>query len=326
MDRRRFLLTSLAGPLAAPGIASGQGAVRPTIGLLTLGSATSPLIQRNWEVLRDSLRERGYVEGRSIAFVYRYANGQAARLPALAAELLALKVDVIVGVSTPVAVAMKSATHTIPLVFAAVGDPLSLGLVSSLARPGGNMTGISNLSVALSAKQLEILKQAIPQLSRGAVLVNPDTQALWLTETEAAARSLQIHIQPYRVREAARLSDAFSAMVRGQAEALIVLADVMFFLNRNLIAELASKARLPTMFPFREHVEVGGLMSYGANIAEQVKRAAYYVDRILKGAKPAELPVEQPTKFELVVNLKAAKALGLTISPSLLVRVDEVIE
>jgi putative ABC transport system substrate-binding protein len=300
--------------------------VKSTIGLLSLLPETSPEVQRNWKVFRDGLHERGYVGGDSVAFEYRYANGQAARLPALAAELLALRVDVIVGVSTPVALALKNATKTTPVVFAAVGDPVGLGLVASLARPGGNTTGISNVSVTLSAKQLEILKQAIPRVSRVAVLVNPDTLPLWLTETETGAQALQIEIQPYRVRDAARLPDAFSAIVRGQVDALMVLADVMFLRNRTRIAELARKAGLPTMFAFREHVEVGGFMSYGASIAEQVQRAATYVDRILKGTKPADLPVEQPTKFELVINLKTAKVLGLTIPPSVLVRADEVIE
>jgi len=284
------------------------------------------LVQRNWKVLRDSLRERGYVGGRSVAFVYRSANGDAARLPALAAELSALKVDVIVGVSTPVAVAMKGASQTIPLVFAAVSDPVGLGLVASLARPGGNMTGLSNVSVALSAKQLEILKEAIPHLSRVAVLANPDSLPLWLRETETGARTLQIEVQTYRVREPARLPDAFFAMVRRRVHALMVLADVMFFHSRVRIAELAAKAGLPTMFAFREHVEVGGLMSYDASIAEQIQRAATFVDRILKGAKPADLPVEEPTKFELVINLKTATTLGLTIPPSVLVRADQVIQ
>jgi putative ABC transport system substrate-binding protein len=233
---------------------------------------------------------------------------------------------VIVGVSTPVALALKNATKTTPVVFAAVGDPVGLGLVDSLARPGGNTTGISNVSVTLSAKQLEILKQAIPRVSRVAVLVNRDTLPLWLTETETGARALQIEIQPYRVRDAAQLPDAFSSMVRAQVDALMVLADVMFLRSRTHIAELARKAGLPTMFPFREHVEVGGLMSYGACIAEQVQRAAIYVDRILKGTKPADLPVEQPTRFEMVINLKIAKVLGLTIPPSVLVRADQVIE
>jgi putative ABC transport system substrate-binding protein len=326
MDRRRFLQTSLAGALVVPRVVRAQRTAKPAIGLLALLPENSPVVQRNWQFFRDGLRELGYVEGDGVAFVYRYANGEAARLPALAAELVALKVDVIVGVSTPVALALHNATKTIPVVFAAVGEPVSLGLVASLARPGGNTTGISNVSVTLSAKQLEILKQAVPRASRVAVLVNPHTLPLWLKETEAAASALQIEVQPYRVGDAALLPDAFSAMARAKVDALVVLADVMFLQNRTGIADLAKKARLPTVFPFREHVEVGGLIAYGASIAEQAHRAATYVDRILKGNKPANLPVEQPTKFELIINLKAAKALGLTIPPSLLARADHVIE
>ncbi len=325
--RTVLALTLTLGLLTGPLVADAQQPKKIfRIGYLGSVPPTTPEISRIWEGFRQGLRELGYVEGQNIVIERRFSEGRYERYPALAAELAGLKPDVIVAVTTQAALAAKNATKTIPIVFTIVGDPVGVGLVASLARPGGNITGFSNVSVPLSAKQLELIKETVPGLSRVAVLVNPDTLPLHLSETEAAARALKVQVQPHRVRDPDGLPDAFSAMVRERAGALMVLADTMFFLQRKRIAELATKARLPTMLPFREAVEAGGLMSYGASIPELVRRAATYVDKILKGAKPADLPVEEPTKFELVINMKTAKALGLTIPQSVLVRADQVIE
>ena len=247
---------------------------------------------------------------------YRDAEGKLERLPALAAELVALKVDVIVAASTPAALAAKQATRTIPIVFAAAGDPVASGLVTSLARPGGNVTGLSILAPELVGKCLELLKQAVPGVSRVAVLWQPGalgerTEKDMLKGAEVAARALGVRLQFVEARGPADFDRAFSDMTRARAGALTVLPSAMFFSERRRLVDLAAKNRLPAVYPWREFVDAGGLMSYGPNLADLYRRAATYVDKILKGAKPGDLPVEQPTKFELVINLKTAKALGL---------------
>ena len=263
---------------------------------------------------------------------YRDAEGKLERLPALAAELVALKVDVIVAAAgTLAALAAKQATKTIPIVFIAVGDPVTSGLVTSLARPGGNVTGLSALSPELTSKWLELLKQAVPAVSRVAFLLQPGalgerTEKDILKEADVAARALGVQLQVVEARGPADFDRAFSDMASARAGALMVLSTPMFSSARGRLLDLAAKNRLPTLFTFREYVDAGGLMSYGPNLADLFRRAATYVDKILKGAKPGDLPVEQPTKFELVINLKTAKALGLTIPQSLLLRADEVIQ
>jgi len=287
-------------------------------------AATAPRL----EAFRQGLRDLGYVEGRNIAIEYRWAEGRVERLPDFAVELVGLKVDVIVALSTPDALAAKKATRTIPIVFVTAGDPVGSGLVAGIARPGGNVTGLSLLAPEIVARQLQLLKEAVPKVSRVAVLSNPANPytALLVKETEAAARSLGVRVQLVGVRGADALDDAFSAIAKERPGALFVLFDPLLFGQRTRIAEFANKNRLPAMYAHREYAEAGGLMAYGSDLRDNFRRAATYVDKILRGAKPADLPVEQPTKFELVINLKTAKALGLTIPPSLLQRADEVIQ
>ncbi len=262
---------------------------------------------------------------------YRDAEGKLERLPALAAELVALKVDVIVAPNTPAALAAKHATRTLPIVFIGAGDPVTSGLVTSLARPGGNVTGLSVLSTELVGKWLELLKQAVPGVSRVAVLWQPGamderTDKEMQKEAEVAAQALGVRLQFVEARGPADFDRAFSDMTRARAGALTVRPAPMFISERRRLVDLAAKNRLPAVYAWREFVDAGGLMAYGPNLADLYRRAATYVDKILKGAKPADLPVEQPTKFELVINLKTAKALGLTIPPSVLARADEVIQ
>jgi putative ABC transport system substrate-binding protein len=275
----------------------------------------------------QGLRDLGYLEGKNITIDYRFADGKHERLPGLAAELIGLKVDIIVTVGTPAAVAAKQATSMIPIVMAIVADPVGEGLVASLARPGGNVTGLANLDTELSQKRLEILKEVVPRLSRVAILWNPANPAhkRALEESEVAARTLGVRLQPVGVRDPNEFKSAFSAMTREHAGALMLLADSMFRAYRARIVELAGRSRLPSIFWTRDSVEAGGLMSYGATYPDLYRRAAIFVDKILKGAKPADLPVEQPTKFEFVINLKTAKQIGLTIPPNVLARADRVI-
>ena len=279
------------------------------------------------DVFRQGLRDLGYVEGRTATIEYRLAEGKMERLPALAAELVALKVDVIVASGTPTALAAKNATTTIPIVFATSGDPVGT-LVASIARPGGNITGLSLVGPELVARQLQLLKEAVPKASRVAVLANPDNPytLTMVKEVETAARSLRVRTHFVESRGGVATDAAFDAMAKERSNALLVLFDPILTGQRTRITELANKHRLPSMYPHREYAEVGGLMAYGASLTDLYRRAATYVDKILKGARPADLPVEQPTKFELVVNLKTARSLGLTIPPSLLLRADESIE
>jgi len=299
------------------------------IGILSNVPLTDPEGARLWGAFIQGLRDLGYVEGQNITIEHRSSEGKFERLPDLAAELVRLKVDVIVTPALHNALAAKQATRTIPIVMASSGDPVGSGLVASLARPGGNVTGLSALGFEIVGKQLELLKEIVPRVSRVAVLGNPTSQEvypLWLGQVKVAARSLGVQLQILEARGPDDFEKAFAAMTRERAGALFVLGDGMFLLHRTRIAELAAKHRLPAMYPVRGFVDAGGLIVYGPSPRDNFRRAATYVDRILKGAKPADLPVEQPTKFELVINLKTATALGLTIPQSLLIRADQVIE
>ena len=329
MDGRAFIGVLSGGLLAAPLAAGAQQATRVArIGYLGTNRAANPHLH---EALRQGLRDLGYEEGRNLLIEYRDAEGKIDRLPALAAELVALKLDIIVAPGTPQALAAKQATMTIPIVFTAASDPVPDGLVASLARPGGNVTGLATISPELVGKGLEQIKQAVPEVTRLAVLWQPGalgerTNKDMLKEADTVARSLRVRLQFVEARAPADFDKAFSDATRVGAGALAVLPSSMFLSERRRLADLAAKNRLPAAYPQREFVHAGGLMSYGPNVADLFRRAAIYVDKILKGAKPADLPIEQPTKFELVINLKTAKALGLTIPQSLLQRADQVIE
>ena len=326
MDRRAFLAGTAAVLLAAPLAAKGQQAGKVwRIGILSpLPSSATGFP----ELLRQSLRERGYVEGSNLAIEWRTAEGKTERFDDLAAELVRLKVDVIVAIVPGATLAAKRSTASIPIVMVNTPDPVQLGLVVSLGRPGGNVTGTTTLSADLSSKQLELLKEAVPRVKRIAVLWNPDNSwhPLAVKGAEAAARSLAVELQVLGARGPEEFDRAFEAMTRKGAGATLVLADPLSVFHRTRLADLAAKHRLPAMYGTRTYVEAGGLMSYWAHEADLYQRVANYVDRILKGARPADLPVEQPTKFDLIINLKTAKALGLTIPPSLLGRADELIQ
>jgi len=329
MDRRAFISMVGGSILVAPLAGEAQQAAKiPRIGYLEPNLAGSRHLQ---EAFSQGLRALGYVEGRNVIIEYRDAEGRPERLPALAAELVALKVEVIMaGPGTAAALAAKQATPTVPVVFTGVGDPVTDGLVKSLAWPGGNATGLSLLGPDLVGKLLELLKQAVPGVSRVALLLKPDAtpdrMKLFLKEADVAAQALGVELQVVEARGPADFERAFSDISKARAGALAVLATPVFSSARQRLVNLAEKNRLPTVFAFREYVEAGGFMSYGPDLADLFRRAATYVDKILKGAKPADLPVEQPTKFELVINLKTATALGLTIPQTLLLRADQVIE
>jgi ABC-type uncharacterized transport system substrate-binding protein len=324
MDRRAFL-AGAAALLAAPLAAKAQQAGRVyRVGYLSTG-ALPP------EAFLQGLRDLGYVEGRNVVIDYRSAEGKPERLPALAAELVALKVDVIVAPNTPAALAAKQATRTLPIVFIGVGEPVTSGIVTSLARPGGNVTGLSIVSPELVGKWLELLKQAVPGVSRVAALWQPGamderTEKDMFKGAEVAARALGVRLHFVEARGPEDFDRAFSDMTRARAGALTVRPAPMFVSERRRLVDLAAKNRLPTVYPWREFVEAGGLMAYGPNLADLFRRGATYVDKILKGTKPGDLPVEQPPKFDLVINLKTAKALGPQIPQSLLQRADQVID
>ena len=294
-----------------------------------LSQPTRASVERGVEAFELALRDLGWVQGKNLIIEYRWADGDVERLPSLAAELVRQKVDVIVAPAGTAALAAKNATSKIPIVMVFASDPVGTGLVSSLARPGGNVTGTtSTAGPEIFGKQLQLLKEAVPTVSRLAVLRNPiDPGWSFLSkELEAASRSLGMRVQYFDVRSEKELEGAFSAMARERVDALLVSGSSTFLAYRSRIAELALRARLPTMENFREMVEAGGLMAYAVNMPHFVGRSAVYVDKLLKGAKPADLPVEQPTKFELVINVKTAKALGLTIPLSVLQRADELIQ
>ena len=325
--RRAFIGTLAVFLLAAPLAAEAQAPAKvPRIGFLSVRSLADNT--HLLEAFRQGLRELGYVEGQNVAIEYRYAEERPERLPALAAELVRLKVDVIVTGGAPAPEAAKQATSTIPIVFAVAGDPVAVGLVASLARPGGNITGLANMAPEVVGKQLELLKEVVPRVSRVSVLQNPGNRgsAVVLREAEGAARTLGLQLHTVRARTPVEIDAAFAAMRSQHTGGVLVLRDGLFLAQRTQIAALAAKNRLPAVYGFREQAEAGGLMAYGASVPLMYRRAATYVDKILKGAKPADIPVEQPTKFELVINLKTAKALGLTIPPSLLQRADELIQ
>jgi ABC-type uncharacterized transport system substrate-binding protein len=298
----------------------------PRIGYLTLGSTSPPSATQ--EAFRDGLRQLGYVEGKNIDVEYRYAAGDVRRLPELAAELVILKPDVIVAANTQSIDAALHVTKTIPIVFPLTFDPVASGYVASLARPGGNLTGLTTLNQEVSGKRVELLKEVMPRISRAAVLRNPTNSGslFALKETEAAASQFGIRLQILEARSAEELDGAIHAAVRDRAAALILIPDNLFVGKAGHIIGLVMKNRLPTMFGDSESVELGGLMYYGVSLPDLFRRAATYVDKILKGAKPADLPVEQPRKFELIVNLKTAKQIGLTIPQSVLYKADRVIK
>jgi putative ABC transport system substrate-binding protein len=324
LTRRAFTVVVLA-LLAAPLAADAQPAAKvPRIGVLESSSSSEAL-----EAFKQGLRERGYVEGKSIVFEYRWANGKVAEFPKLAAELVRLNVDVILAGSTPAALAARDATNTIPIVFAVVADAVGVKLISSLPRPGGNVTGLTTSNIEVVPKRLEILKEMSGgKVSRGAVLFNPAdaSNVLALRAMEDPARKLGMKLRPFPVKGPEDFEGAFSAMASERIDSLLVAAGVLTITHARRIAELAARTRVPAMYGTREFVEAGGLVSYSASFTDNYRRAAAYVDKILKGAMPRDLPVEQASKFEFVINRKTAKALGLTLSPSMLLQATQVID
>jgi len=305
-----------------------QSAKQRKIGWLSPLSSRSPAA-RDLQAFRQSIEHFGHVEGRDIAIEFRFADGNADRLPSLAAELVDQKVDIIVTFATPAAVAARKATSTIPIVAISITDPVGLGLVESLARPGGNVTGLAfSVGLDIFSKSLELLKEAVPGLQMVGLLLNPanPVHAAAASQIEAAAQALNVRARVFQARHPEEITTAFEAIAKAQFGAVFVVADVLFSTEAAQIAKLASTYQLPSMHQLRPGVEAGGLMSYGPDITDLYRRAAMYVDAILKGAKPADLPVQQPTKFELLINLNTARALGLTIPPMLLARADDVIE
>jgi putative tryptophan/tyrosine transport system substrate-binding protein len=318
-------LLALGAPLATEAQAPPK---EPRVGYLSIGSASDPRRVAIYEAFRQSLRDRGYIENRNISIERRFAEGNYDRLPGLAAELVRRRVDVIAAYSTPAAKAALGATKSIPIVMSGVVDPVATGLVVGLARPGGNVTGLSLMAPEIVGKQMQLLKELIPSVSRIAVLWNPanPSGAPQLQEAEVAARALKVQLQPLEARKGDDLDRVLATMTRARADGMVVVVDGVFIDSRIRLARLAEKARLPAVYGLREHVEVGGLMFYGASPVDQARRAATLVDKILKGAKPGDLPVEQPTEFELVINLKTARALRLSVPQSVLVRADEMIQ
>ena len=326
--RRLIWAISLAMLLAPLGAADAQQAGKvPRIGYFSAGSPSGA--PHLLEAFRKGLRELGWVEGQNIVIDYRFAEGRSDRLTDLAAELVRLKVDIIVALATPAAAAAKNATQTIPIVMIGAYDPVGIGLIAGLARPGGNVTGLSfGVGMETVSKGLELLKETVPKVRRVAILSNPanPAQPLAMREVNVAARSFGVQLQLLEARGPNEFDGAFAAMAKERVGALLVVADGLFILHRARLADLAARSRLPAIYGYREHVEAGGLMSYGSSLRDLWRRAATFVDKILKGAKPADLPVEQPTKFELLINLKTAKALGLTIPQSILIRADQVLQ
>src|SRR5262245_8336924 len=323
--RRREFITLFGGAAAWPLHARAQQPAMPVIGFLGGGTAAS---QRGWAAaFSQRLRELGWIEGRTVAVEYRWGEGRNERYAELAAEFVRLKVDAILAAGTEAAIAAKRATSVIPIVFSTAGDPMGTGLVASLARPGGNVTGLSNLGSNLATKKVQLLREVFPRLSRLAVMVNAGYSggATESDEIDEAVRTLGIAVVPLTIRRAEDIAAAFESL-HERADVLYIIGDPLTNLNRMRINTFALAARLPTMFSQREYIESAGLMSYGPNFPDLNRRAAEYVDKILRGAKPGDLPVEQPTKFDLVINLITAKALGLEVPPTLLARADEVIE
>lgn len=327
MQSKLFSVALVLFVLASVEFASSQPITKPTrIGALMSGSAATA--GHYVDAFRSGLRDLGQTEGQTIIVDYRWAEGRSDRFAEFAVELVRSKVDLLLVWGSTAVHAAKQATSTIPIVFVAVGDPIGSGFVASLAHPGGNVTGLSTLGTELAGKRVEILKEVVPKVSRVAVLRNPSnpSSALQLNETQVAAQLLKIQLQSVDVREPSDLDGAFSAVRRDRAGAFIPLGDPVFLSYRTKIAELAAKHRLPAIYWDSQFVEAQGLMSYGVSIADLFRRAATYVDKILKGRAPADLPVEQPMKFEFVVSLKAAKQIGLSVPPNVLVRADKVIK
>jgi putative ABC transport system substrate-binding protein len=327
LKRREFITlvggAAVAWPLAA---AAQQGAKVPRVGFL--GNSDAALEANLIGPFRDGLRALGYEQGRNIAIEYRWAEGNYDRFPALVAELLASNVDVLVTAGTPAALAIKKATTSVPVVMIAVGDPVGTGLVPSLARPGGNLTGLSSIAPDLEGKRLELLREVVPRLSRVGMFVNSlnPFHTGSVQQARTAAQALGIQLQLLDVRAAEDLDAAFAAILMERPEALLILADRVFLHNRARMMDFAARQRLPNINAYHELVQAGGLMSFGPSYEDMHRRAAIYVDKILKGATPADLPIEQPTKFTLVINLKAAKAIAVDVPPILVARADEVIE
>ena len=325
--RRREFIALLAGAAAWPLPARAQQSRKlPRIGVLLAGTPAS--FSPRAKALRDGLHDLGYVEGATIAIEWKWGQDRAERLPELAAELVGLNVDAIVTAGTPAAKALKNATRTIPIIMALIGDPVAAGLVETLARPGGNATGFSIVAPELSGKRLQLLKEIVPGISAVAVIsnaANPQSQ-IELREMQVAAQTLDLRLQPIQISAESSLENAFEKLSKESIQALIVLTDAILYSQRSRIVALAAEKRLPAMYFFREFVQEGGLMSYAPSDSDLFRRAATYVDKVLKGTKPADLPVEQPIKFELIINLKTANALGLAVPPTLLARADAVIE
>jgi putative tryptophan/tyrosine transport system substrate-binding protein len=327
MSARREFLIGLGTALAWPLQARAQ-LPRTMYRVGFLGNSTAALEANLIEPFRQGLRDLGYEEGRNITIEYRWAEGKYERLPALIAELVALNLDVMVTAGTPATLAVKKAALSVPLVMAAIGDPVGIGVVPSLARPAGNITGLSAMAPDLEGKRLQLLGEVVTGLSHVAVMWNPLNafQKISISQLNTAGETLKIKVQPVAVRVAEDLDAAFATLVKDKPKALIILADRIFLHNRVRLMDFATQNRLPGVYAYRELVEAGGLMSFGPSYEDMHRRAATYVDKILKGAKPADLPIEQPTRFNLLINRRAAKALGLTIPPSILARADEVIE
>jgi putative tryptophan/tyrosine transport system substrate-binding protein len=324
--RRREFIRLLGGASVAWPLASSAQSKIARIGFM--GNSTAALEANLVDAFREGLREHGYEEGRNIAIEYRWADGNYERFPALVTELIAATVDVIVTAGTPAALAMKKATTTVPLVMVAVGDPVGTGLVPSLARPGGNLTGLSSIAPDLEGKRLQLLREVVPALSHVAMFVNSlnPFHVSSMRQARAAAQAMGIKLQLHDISKSEDLDGAFAAIREERPDALLILADRVFLHNRERLMDFTKEQRLPNVNAYKELVEVGGLMSYGPSYEDMHKRAAIYVDKILKGAKPADLPIEQPSKFTFIVNLKAAKALGLTVPSQLLGLADQLIE
>jgi len=331
MRRREFIESTICSAavwlaLGAPAGHAQQRSRIPRVGFM--GNSSAVLEANLIKPFRDGFRDLGYDEGHNIEIVFRWAEGDYARFPALIAELLAAKVEVLVTAGTPATLAVKRMTSTVPLVMVAVGDPVGTGIISSLARPGGNITGLSSLAPDLEGKRLELLREVVPNLTRVGFFLNPANafHAVSMRQALAAASALQIKLQPHEVRNAEDLNTSFVTIAKERPDGLLILADRVFLHSRTRMMDFATKQKLPSVNAYRELVQAGGLMSYGPSYEDMHRRAAIYVDKILKGAKPAELPVELPTKFNLLINRKAAKALGIEVPPMLLARADEVVE
>ena len=325
-SRRAFIGGIASTAIMISCVVTARAGKTPRIGFL--GNSTAALEANLIRPWREGLRDFGYVEGQNLAVEYRWAEGRYERFPALIAELLALKVDVIVTAGTPAAQAVKRASSTIPLVMIAVGDPVGTGLVGSLGRPGGNATGLVSIAPDLEGKRLQLLQEIVPNLTLVALLTNPANPFHVGSEQQlrSAATAMHVKAQSFAVRNESEFDAAFETMLRQRPGAMIMLADRLFLHHRKRIADFALKHRLPAVYAYQELVEAGGLMSFGPSYPGMHRRAAYFVDRIVKGASPSELPMEQPSQFELMINVKTARALGLTIPPSLLLRADRVIE